>query len=103
MNVQITLVLKEFVHLVNFILAQRLIINHYTGRHGTEVITHYLDSGGPGIYFRLRSPAILTGGFLRSCKSVLFKPSFLMYHYRNTKHVLTYSYLLHAAESLLRS
>jgi len=67
------------------------------------VITHNLYLEGPGIYLRPRSPAILTEGFLSSCKSVLFKTYFLAYHYRNTKHVFTYSYLLHEAESFLRS
>ena len=56
------------------------------------VITYNLYLGGPGIYFRPRSPAIVTEGFISSCTSMLFKPLFLGYHYRNTKHVLTLTY-----------
>jgi len=64
------------------------------------VITYNLNMGGPGIYFRPRSPAILIEGFISSCISALLNPSFLAYHYRNKKHVLTLN-LLHEAESLL--
>jgi len=41
------------------------------------VITYNMYLEGPGIYFRPRSPVILTERFISSYTSVLFKPSFL--------------------------
>jgi len=67
------------------------------------VITYNLNIGGPEIYFRPRSPAILIEGFISSCISALLKllSSLTTIAIKNM-YLLTLN-LLHEAESFLIS